>query len=71
MSGDDPARFRCLSFITASFVAVLLLSSVASTRIVQAGPWQFDGGAILFPRSHILGDILTEMFGLARARRVI
>lgn len=69
---DRPGlRFRHLDLITASFVAVLLISNVASTKIVQVGPLQFDGGTVLFPLSYIFGDILTEVYGFRRARRVI
>jgi queuosine precursor transporter len=70
---DDPApgRLRYIDLITASFVAVLLLSNVASTRFIQLGPFEFDGGTILFPLSYVFGDILTEVYGFRRARRVI
>jgi uncharacterized integral membrane protein (TIGR00697 family) len=64
-------RYRYIDLITASFVAVLLLSNIASTKIVVAGPFEFDGGTILFPLSYIFGDILTEVYGYRRARRVI
>ncbi|MFC1657663.1 queuosine precursor transporter [Candidatus Moduliflexota bacterium] len=35
------------------------------------GPFTFDGGTLLFPASYIFGDILTEVYGYGRARRVI
>lgn len=63
--------FRYLGFITAFFVTVLLVSNVASSKIVVLGPLTFDGGTILFPLSYIFGDILTEVYGYARSRRVI
>ncbi len=63
--------FRYLDFITAAFVAVLLVSNVASTKIVAFGPFSFDGGTLLFPLAYIFGDILTEVYGYARSRRVI
>ena len=62
---------RYLDFITAGFVAVLLVSNVSSAKIVQVGPFTFDGGTVLFPLAYILGDILTEVYGYARSRRVI
>jgi hypothetical protein len=58
----------------ALFVAVLLVSNVASSaKIVTFGPWflTFDGGTLLFPLSYIFGDILTEVYGYRRSRRVI
>jgi hypothetical protein len=53
------------------FVAVLLISNIASTKLLVLGPFTFDGGTILFPLSYIFGDVLTEVYGYARARRAI
>jgi len=56
----------------ALFVAVLIISNVASTKILSIGSFiTFDGGTILFPISYIFGDILTEVYGYSKARRVI
>src|SRR3990170_4364344 len=63
--------FKHLDTITALFVAVLLISNVASSKIVQFGPFTFDGGTILFPLSYIFGDILTEVYGYRASRKVI
>ncbi len=60
-----------LGTISVFFVAVLLISNIASTKIVQLGSLTFDGGTLLFPLSYIFADILTEVYGFARARRVI
>jgi uncharacterized integral membrane protein (TIGR00697 family) len=55
----------------ALFVAVLLISNIASSKILKLGPFTFDGGTLLFPISYIFGDILTEVYGYRRSRRVI
>jgi hypothetical protein len=64
----------------AAFVTVLLVSNIASSaKIVNWGvtlpvldlPLAFDAGTLLFPISYIFGDILTEVYGYARGRRVI
>ena len=60
-----------LAIITGLFVAVLCISNVASTKIVQMGPFSFDGGTLLFPLSYIFGDILTEVYGFRQSRQVI
>jgi len=60
-----------LDSITALFVAVLLISNIASTKILNLGPLTFDGGTLLFPLSYIFGDILTEVYGYGRSRKVI
>ncbi|MFH1235730.1 MAG: queuosine precursor transporter [Parcubacteria group bacterium] len=64
-------KFKYFDIILGLFVAVLLISNVASTKIVQFGPFTFDGGTILFPLVYIFGDILTEVYGFKAARRVI
>src|SRR3989344_5428051 len=66
-----PTPFKYLSLITASFVTVLLVSNVASSKILKLGPFVFDGGTILFPLSYIFGDILTEVYGYKKSRKVI
>jgi uncharacterized PurR-regulated membrane protein YhhQ (DUF165 family) len=72
--------YRYLDFITALFVTVLIISNIASTKILTLGtlpfgdpPFRlaFDGGTIIFPLAYIFGDILTEVYGYKRSRRVI
>ncbi|MDD4333508.1 MAG: queuosine precursor transporter [Patescibacteria group bacterium] len=57
--------------IMALFVAVLLISNIASTKIVELWKFTFDGGTLLFPLSYIFGDILTEVYGYKKSRKVI
>ncbi|MFZ5391145.1 MAG: queuosine precursor transporter [Patescibacteria group bacterium] len=57
--------------LIALFVAVLLVSNLASTKVVQVNNWLFDGGTILFPLAYIFGDVLTEVYGYVKARLVI
>lgn len=63
--------YRYFDIIVGLFVAVLLISNIASTKIVQLWKFTFDGGTILFPLSYIFGDILTEVYGYRKSRRVI
>lgn len=63
--------YRYVGTLSVFFVAVLLISNIASTKIVQFGWLTFDGGTLLFPLSYIFADILTEVYGFARSRRVI
>jgi uncharacterized integral membrane protein (TIGR00697 family) len=62
----------------ALFVTVLIVSNIASSaKIVDWGvsflglPLAFDAGTLLFPISYIFGDVLTEVYGYKRSRRVI
>ncbi len=57
--------------ITTLFLAALLLlliSNLVGTKLIAFGPIITDGGAILFPISYILGDVLTEIYGYKYAR---
>ncbi len=63
--------YRYLDLITALFVVVLIVSNIASTKVVLFGPLTFDGGTLLFPLAYIFGDVLTEVYGYKRSRRVI
>ncbi len=69
---DTPQKnYKYLGDIAVFFVSVLLISNVASTKIVDFGWFTFDGGTLLFPLSYIFGDILTEVYGYKKSRRVI
>jgi uncharacterized integral membrane protein (TIGR00697 family) len=71
MTQSKQQTYRYFDLIMALFVAVLLISNVASSKILELGPLTFDGGTLLFPISYIFGDILTEVYGYRRSRRVI
>lgn len=62
---------KYFDWIVGLFVAVLIISEIGSSKIAAFGPFNFDGGTVLFPISYIFGDVLTEVYGYARARRVI
>jgi uncharacterized integral membrane protein (TIGR00697 family) len=70
-------RFRYYDFVMAAFVAVLLCSNVIGpAKITEVelpvfGMVGFSAAVLFFPFSYIFGDILTEVYGFARARRVI
>lgn len=63
--------YKHIDTITALFVAVLLISNVSSTKLLNLSAFTFDGGTLLFPFSYIFGDILTEVYGYRRSRKVI
>lgn len=65
------AGLRYYDLIGGLFVAVLLISNITATKLVEIAGFPFDGGTLLFPLSYIFGDILTEVYGFARARRII
>jgi queuosine precursor transporter len=71
------AQLRYFDFVMAAFVAIILLSNVlgagkvAQVWLPGVGYWPFGAGILFFPVSYVIGDVLTEVYGYARARRVI
>src|SRR5687767_13481061 len=71
------ARLRYFDFVMAAFVTILLLSNVlgagkvATIDLPWIRAWPFGAGILFFPISYVIGDILTEVYGFARARRCI
>ena len=71
------AQFRYYEFLMAAFVAILLLSNIIGASkpsyipLPDGSQWSFGAGVLFFPVSYIIGDVLTEVYGYARARRVI
>ncbi|KWV94168.1 MULTISPECIES: queuosine precursor transporter [unclassified Erythrobacter] len=70
-------QFRYYDLVMAGFVTILLLSNLIGASkpsyvtLPIVGEWSFGAGVLFFPISYIIGDILTEVYGYARARRVI
>jgi uncharacterized integral membrane protein (TIGR00697 family) len=68
---------RSFDFVMAAFVTILLLSNVigagkvAVIHLPGIGAWPFGAGILFFPISYVIGDVLTEVYGYARARRCI
>ncbi|NPV76333.1 MAG: queuosine precursor transporter [Anaerolineae bacterium] len=75
----NPERsYQYFDRVMALFVTVLIVSNIASSaKIVDWGVsllgvrLSFDAGTLLFPISYIFGDVLTEVYGYQRSRRVI
>ena len=65
-------HFRYYDFVMAAFSVVLVLSNVVgAAKVATLGGLTFGAGILFFPLSYVLGDVLTEIYGYARARRVI
>lgn len=70
-------EFRYFDFVMVAFVVILVLSNVvgAGKRAVidlpGIGLWPFGAGILFFPLSYLLDDVLTEVYGYARARRAV
>lgn len=74
---EGPRSYRYFDLVMVAFVVVLICSNLigpakaAQIDLPLLGPVIFGAGVLFFPISYIFGDILTEVYGYARARRVI
>lgn len=62
---------RWFPVVTAVFVTCLIVSNIIAVKLVAIGPFYLPAAIIIFPVAYIFGDILTEVYGYARARQVI
>jgi hypothetical protein len=69
--------YRYFDFVMAAFVTILICSNlIGPAKIAQVdwplvGTLTFGAGVLFFPISYVFGDILTEVYGYSRARKVI
>lgn len=64
--------YQYYDLIMAAFVAVLLCASfMGPSKVADIGGIHFGAATLFFPLSYLFGDILTEVYGYARARRVV
>ena len=68
-----PAKaYKYYDLIMAAFVAVLLCTNLVSVvKRVNVGGFVFGAGVLFFPISYLFGDLLTEVYGYARSRKVV
>ena len=73
----DRRAYRYYDLVMVAFVTVLVCSNlIGPAKIAQLdlpllGTLTFGAGVLFFPISYVFGDILTEVYGYARSRRVI
>ena len=53
------------------FATCLLISNILATKILMIGPWAAPAGVLIFPVAYILNDVITEVWGFAKARLII
>jgi uncharacterized integral membrane protein (TIGR00697 family) len=72
-AAPSPRRaYRYYDLVMAAFVTVLLCANVIGAgKVAQIGGFVFGAGVFFFPISYVFGDILTEVYGYARARKVV
>ncbi len=69
---DGRRSYRYYDLVLGAFVAVLLCSNLIGTsKVLAVGGHSFGAGVLFFPLSYVFGDVLTEVYGYARSRRVV
>jgi len=74
IEGSAGARrhFRYFDYVMAGFVATLLLSNlIGAAKLSTVAGFTFGAGILFFPVSYVIGDVMTEVYGYANARRCI
>ena len=74
IDGVSGARrhFRYFDYVMAAFVAILLLSNlIGAAKLATVWGYTFGAGILFFPLSYVIGDVLTEVYGYANARRCV
>ena len=77
MTSHSQRTYKYYDFVMAAFVVVLVCSNlIGPAKIAQlqapiVGTLTFGAGVLFFPISYVFGDVLTEVYGYARSRRVI
>jgi len=70
--GSGVRVYKYYDLIMAAFVTVLLCTNLISApKRVEVGGFVFGAGVLFFPISYLFGDILTEVYGYARSRKVV
>src|SRR5437016_2635318 len=72
MSQARRRSFKYYDLVMALFVTILLCSNViGAAKVVTVWGFTFGAGVLFFPISYIFNDVLTEVYGYARARKVV
>ncbi len=66
-----PPGYRLLDLVAMIFVAMLLISNTIAVKVVSLFGMTLPAGIICFPVAYIVNDVLTEVYGYRKSRRVI
>jgi queuosine precursor transporter len=69
--GEPVKTDRFFPLITAVFVTALIVSNIIAVKQIQIGPFKLTAALLVFSIAYIFGDVLTEVYGYAKARQVI
>jgi uncharacterized integral membrane protein (TIGR00697 family) len=71
-AGRTRSAYRYYDLVMAAFVTVLLCANlIGASKLANVFGYTFGAGVLFFPISYVFGDVLTEVYGYARARKVV
>ena len=71
-AGTPRRSYRYYDLVMAAFVTVLLCANlIGASKLATLFGFTFGAGVLFFPISYVFGDVLTEVYGYARARKVV
>ena len=68
---EERPALRYYDVLTVLAATVAVCTNMLALKVTRIGPLTFGGAVVFFPVTYILGDVLTEVYGFRRARRVI
>jgi uncharacterized integral membrane protein (TIGR00697 family) len=72
MTPEGRRTYKYYDLVMAAFVTVLLCANlIGASKVATLFGFNFGAGVLFFPISYIFGDVLTEVYGYARSRRVV
>jgi uncharacterized integral membrane protein (TIGR00697 family) len=67
----EPSALRYYDILTVLAATVAVCTNMLVLKVTRIGPFTFGAAVVFFPITYVLGDVLTEVYGFRRARRVI
>ena len=67
----DKYNSNVFLYLSVVFIVCLLLSNILAAKLLKIGPYSVTSGVIIFPISYIINDILAEVYGYNKAKKVI
>ncbi|BBM87127.1 queuosine precursor transporter [Candidatus Uabimicrobium amorphum] len=71
ITSEDEWHPKHLDIVGIAFIVTLLVSNIAAVKLFSLGSAIFSAGILIFPISYVIGDVLTEVYGYKRTRRLI
>lgn len=73
MNAPAPQKtYKYYDFVMVAFVTILLTSNlIGAAKVCEWRGFTFGAGIFFFPLSYVFGDVMTEVYGYAKARKIV